>query len=597
MQQKLRTKLVYLSLAVCMVSTVAFIPSPVFSKQDNSNLIAANVSNDREELVIRIINQQAKEKVAVTVDGNKYYIIVLKNRIDPATLEPQFDPDFTKEVKVYTDLKGAPVSDHDTVKKIQYIDSVRRWSQSRASAASIEEDLQIIDDFTGAMLKVRAYQNALDWIAVGGGTALQLCITGSLNPGAFVTAFTKEIPDELKSTFYDPKNWTAIFGYIIMKQSKSYLRDALVIAERGEICDYDTARQFMNSYIIGWSEFAPAYSLVFESFIQGMWHEDLLNYTVDLAKNILPKFLREEYFGYTDELEDMLDLDPIFRYNQLKDECLSIVGVFLESYNAHADYTLALANTKRSSHQTTQTAPLVKIAVESDNALLETMGGRRVVSPGTTIKLSMSAKNTGNTNWTEDSQYRLGWLSGYEPFPNANAYIRRTLTLGETIPPGEIKTWNITGLITPSKAGTYAITWRMVKEGVEWFGNPVTINIEVRDDSPPPLLPQVNPAIVISPASGQHDAALTPYSPLNSEVPSTFDIIVTGCTPNNEVRVHYLDSVVGSGYTYEWGKTLTTDNQGSAHTTLTWSYKGEWDVWMVDTATGIKSNTVTAIVR
>ena len=711
MQRRLCTKLIYLSVVVCIISTIALIPSPVFGNQVNSNLIEANTSKDHDELVAQVINQQTKEKTAVTVDGDKYYIVILKNRIDPTTLEPQFNPDFTKEVKVYTDLEGAPVSDHATVKKIQYIDSVRRWSHSRASAASIKEDIQIIDDFTGAMLKVRKYQLALDWIAVGGGKALQLFITGSLNPGASVSAFAKEIPDQLKSTFYNPKNGTAIFGYIIMNQAKSYLMDALVIAQRGEISDYDTAQQFMDSYISGWSEFSPAYSMVFESFVQGSWLDDLGSFTSELAKNVvldsLDEFLGGSFaselatkvvhdslkknFGNIDKVEKFLDLMPVMRYNQLKNECYRSRDTFLEADNAHAEYTLALAGSTLTPGKIERPVEPVQIRIESNDALLETQGGERIVSPGDSINFSISAFNAGNTTWTEDSQYRLGWLSGYEPFPNGTDNIRRTISLGEAIRPGEEKIWKITGLISPSKEGTYAIRWQMVKEGVEWFGNSVTINIKVKADSPSPLLAQINPAIVISPptgppgtifavrvsgctpnsqvtveyetsvpntgkytwtktctsdnrgnssttlswdykgdysvwvrdqatrieskqvrvtvgypavsptivispASGQR-ADLTPYSPLNSNVTYTFDIIVTGCTPNNEVRVHYLGSVVGSGYAYEWGKTLKTDNQGKAHTTLSWSYKGEWDVWMVDKATGIKSSTVTATVK
>ena len=81
--------------------------------------------------------------------------------------------------------------------------------------------------------------------------------------------------------------------------------------------------------------------------------------------------------------------------------------------------------------------------------------------------VSVTMKNTGNTTW--DSNYRLG---SQNPQDNGTWGLGRVyLASGETIPPGGSKTFTFT-VTAPASPGIYALfQWRMVHEGVQWFGD------------------------------------------------------------------------------------------------------------------------------
>jgi hypothetical protein len=85
--------------------------------------------------------------------------------------------------------------------------------------------------------------------------------------------------------------------------------------------------------------------------------------------------------------------------------------------------------------------------------------------PGSTASVSVTMRNTGNTTW--DSTYRLG---SQNPQDNGTwGFGRVFLAPGETIAPGLSKTFTFT-VTMPSAAGVYNFQWRMVHEGVQWFG-------------------------------------------------------------------------------------------------------------------------------
>lgn len=341
--KELIKKVTIMAMVMVVAIATSFIPAPLFASRVPTEYIRSDWHADDTDRLAQTIREQAKESIRVTVGNDSYYILVLKNRIDPSNLQPQAGQDQTAETKVYTDLEYMPIADAGLVNKIQYIDAARRWSDGRASAQSIKQDLQIIDDFARATAEIRAEQNALDLIAWTGGTVLRLLAMDGLNTSTLLNELRKEVPDQLKSIKINPKNWAAIFGYCAMQQSKGYLNNALAWCQQGEITDYYVAKEFMNNYLTGWSEFSAAYSLVFESFIQGNSLEDTLDFALKLAKNILPTFLRKEFFEDTEMAEDILDLVPIIRYNQLKSESSKIQGEFNQAGSIHARYTLELA--------------------------------------------------------------------------------------------------------------------------------------------------------------------------------------------------------------------------------------------------------------
>ena len=95
--------------------------------------------------------------------------------------------------------------------------------------------------------------------------------------------------------------------------------------------------------------------------------------------------------------------------------------------------------------------------------------------------VSVTMKNTGNTTWPAGSAYRLG---SQNPQDNMTWGTSR-VTLWSNVPPGGTYTFTF-DVMAPPKAGTYNFQWRMVQDGVEWFGD-TTPNVAVSVKLPPCL--------------------------------------------------------------------------------------------------------------
>src|ERR1019366_10474146 len=86
---------------------------------------------------------------------------------------------------------------------------------------------------------------------------------------------------------------------------------------------------------------------------------------------------------------------------------------------------------------------------------------------GGSYTVSVTFTNTGTNTWTPDSNYRLG---SQNPRDNGVWGMGRVgLNAGESIASGQQKTftWTVTA---PAVAGSYNFQWRMLQEGVVWFG-------------------------------------------------------------------------------------------------------------------------------
>jgi hypothetical protein len=98
---------------------------------------------------------------------------------------------------------------------------------------------------------------------------------------------------------------------------------------------------------------------------------------------------------------------------------------------------------------------------------------------GQSYPVSVTLKNTGTSTWTSAAEYRLGSQNAQ----NNTTWGMSRVDLPATIAPdGNVTfTFNVTA---PATAGTYNFQWRMLREGVEWFGD-LTTNVAVT----------VNPAV------------------------------------------------------------------------------------------------------
>ncbi|ATB38148.1 S8A family peptidase [Cystobacter fuscus] len=85
------------------------------------------------------------------------------------------------------------------------------------------------------------------------------------------------------------------------------------------------------------------------------------------------------------------------------------------------------------------------------------------VRPGQLFEALVTMRNTGGLTWTQADGYMLGTSSTTWKFQRA------PLNLGESIPPGGTKTFNVE-LLAPTKVGYHSFQWRMLRNGGTWFG-------------------------------------------------------------------------------------------------------------------------------
>ena len=83
---------------------------------------------------------------------------------------------------------------------------------------------------------------------------------------------------------------------------------------------------------------------------------------------------------------------------------------------------------------------------------------------GEAYNVSVTMRNTGNSTWPANSTFKLG---SQNPQDNLNWGWNR-VQLTQSVPPGGQVTFNFT-VVAPGP-GKWDFRWRMVQEGVEWFG-------------------------------------------------------------------------------------------------------------------------------
>jgi len=90
------------------------------------------------------------------------------------------------------------------------------------------------------------------------------------------------------------------------------------------------------------------------------------------------------------------------------------------------------------------------------------------MSPGAVVDVSVTFRNSGYLAWKSAAGYKLG---AENPRDNSTWGSNRVqLEAGESIANGETKTFEFQ-VNAPAAAGTYDFQWRMLEEGVEWFGD------------------------------------------------------------------------------------------------------------------------------
>jgi len=97
---------------------------------------------------------------------------------------------------------------------------------------------------------------------------------------------------------------------------------------------------------------------------------------------------------------------------------------------------------------------------------------------GEAYNVTIQMKNIGNTTWDAGTGYKLG---SQNPQDNTRWGTSRAV-LASPVPPGGTAVFTFV-VWAPGKAGSYNFQWRMLREGVEWFG-PSTPNLVISVKAP-----------------------------------------------------------------------------------------------------------------
>jgi RHS repeat-associated protein len=98
---------------------------------------------------------------------------------------------------------------------------------------------------------------------------------------------------------------------------------------------------------------------------------------------------------------------------------------------------------------------------------------------GRTYRVKYRFRNGGNTTWSSAAGYSLG---SWNPANNTTWGVGRVPVRDQVS--GGIGAVFEFDVVAPSLPGTYGFQWRMVEEGVEWFGEP-TPNVQIVVSGPP----------------------------------------------------------------------------------------------------------------
>ncbi len=163
----------------------------------------------------------------------------------------------------------------------------------------------------------------------------------------------------------------------------------------------------------------------------------------------------------------------------------------LKDGQAHSIYTYAVDAGTSTFVLLSGSPKTLTCAPPPNNAVFVSQSVPTSLAPGETRAVSVTMKNTGTATWTSSAGYRLG---SQNPQDNTTWGLGRVL-LSSSVIPGASKTFSFT-IKAPATVGHYNFRWRMLREGVEWFGA-LSTNVRIHVTAPKPATPPM-----LAPTSG-----------------------------------------------------------------------------------------------
>lgn len=166
-----------------------------------------------------------------------------------------------------------------------------------------------------------------------------------------------------------------------------------------------------------------------------------------------------------------------------------------------------------------------------------------VMLAGQTYNVSVTFRNRGVV-WRNDKNFRLGAVGDSDPFTSFN----RVNISGEVLP-GREYTFNFQ--MKAPAAGTYTTDWRMVRDGVAWFGPTLTKTVDVSpnvpDDQPPST-----PADLAAVATGAVTVQLNWTASTDNVAVAGYDIRRDGAILGSSASNSYTDETASPNTTHTY---------------------------------------------
>lgn len=147
--------------------------------------------------------------------------------------------------------------------------------------------------------------------------------------------------------------------------------------------------------------------------------------------------------------------------------------------------------------------------------------------------------------WTEARQFRLGAVGDSDPFSTQTRY-----TITGEVEPSATYTFTLT-LKAPSTVGSYVTDWRMVREGVTWFGPTVSRTVTVVDPTPD-TEPPTKPTNLTATLVGQNRIDLTWTASTDNVGVTGYKIYRNGSFRATSTTTSYSDTGLSSGDTFTY---------------------------------------------